>query len=394
VKSHEIVVIGGGVIGASVAYHLAKSGHDAALVERGDIASGTSSHCDACAMITDKQPGADVALGAASINLFKELAAELQYDFDFVQRGSLYVCETDLEMEVAAKYIRDLQAEGYSVHMCDKKELAEREPYLAADLQGGFWSDACSSMNPYKLCYAFVEESKKYNFSLCSHTEVKGIQRDGNNGRILAVETDNGLIKAEKIINCAGCWAPEIGKMVGLDIPIQPRKGTILLSETAFSFVRQKVQEFGYMLTKFNYDVKREIPPEVEKYNVSFTLEPTHDNNCMLGSSRNFFGFDTNSEIEIINTIARRGIRFFPVLKELNCIRAYSGIRPFVPDHLPIMSAVEEVPGYYIAAGHEGDGIAMSPISGKLMAQLLDGEKTDLDMKPFRFSRFKETAGI
>jgi sarcosine oxidase subunit beta len=386
-KSHEIIVIGAGAIGTSVAYHLAKSGHDVGLVERGDIASGTSSHCDACAMLTDKQPGDDIALGAASINLFKQLTAELPYSFEWVQRGSLYVCETDLEMEVATKYIYDLQVEGYSVHMCDCKEISEREPYLANDIKGGFWSDDCGSMNPYKLCFAFVEGSKKYNFSLYPYTEVTGILQD-NNGKVTAVETVNGTIKTEKIINCAGCWAPDIGKAVGLDIPIKPRKGTILLSETAFSFVHQKVQEFGYMLNKFNYDVKRNIPPEIDKYNVSFTLEPTHANNVLLGSSRNFFGYDTDSEIEVINAVAKRGIRFYPILKELNCIRAYSGIRPFVDDHLPIMSAVEQAPGYYIAAGHEGDGISMSPITGRLMAQLIDGQKTDLDMEPFKFSRF------
>lgn len=392
-KAHEIVVIGAGAIGTSVAYHLVKKGYEVALVDRGDVASGTSSHCDACAMLTDKQPGADAALGARSIARFKELATELTYDFEFVQRGSLYVCETDKEMEIAADYVRQLQDEGYSVHMCDPRELADREPYLAKDLPGGFWSDICSSMNPYKLCFAFVETAKRLGgLTVYPYNSVRDILLD-DKGAVTAVETEKGTINTKIVINCGGCWAPEMGKMVGIDIPIIPRKGTILLTEASYPIVRQKVQEYGYMITKFEAGIERKVSKAVEDCNVAFTLEPTHASTCLLGSSRNFYGMDvTVSEIEVIHAIAQRGLRFYPILAELNCIRAYSGVRPFVQEHLPIMSEVEQVPGYYIAAGHEGDGIAMSPISGKLMTQLISGEEPDMDMTPFSYSKYMAKA--
>lgn len=387
-STFDIVIIGGGVIGTSCAFHLVEKGFDIALVEQGDIASGTSSHCDAVAMLTDKQPGADAALGYASILRFKELAAKFSYDFEFRQHGSLYVCETDQEVEIASEYIRQLKSEGYPVRMVDTKEMAEIEPFLAKDLKGGFWSDVCSSMSPYKLCYAFVEESKPKGLTVYTHCKVQDIKLD-EKGAVAAVVTEKGDIKCKKVINCCGVWALEIGRMVGLNIPIIPRKGVILLSERGYPIVHQKVQEYGYMLTKFqDQNIVRDIDPIVKEYNVAFTLEATQGDNFMLGSSRNFVGFNIQTEIEVVHAIAKRGIRFFPILREINCIRAYAGLRPYVADHLPIISEAEQVPGFYIAAGHEGDGISMAPITGKLIAQMMAGEKTDLDINAFSFSRF------
>lgn len=387
-NSYDVVVIGAGVIGTSCAYHLVKKGYKVALVDRGDIASGTSSHCDAAAMITDKMPGADAALGHASIQRFIQLAKELDYDFNFEQRGSLYVCETDMEMEVGSGYVKALQAEGYPVKMVDPYEMLQIEPFLAKDLKGGFWSDECSQLNPFKLCFAFVEQFKNKGLDVYTYTTVTGIKLNEKNA-VEAVQTDKGDLVTKRVINCGGVWAKHIGELSGLDIPVLPRKGVILLSETTSPICGQKVQEFGYMVTKFA-NVECDRDPELLKYNVAFTLEPTEGDNIMLGSSRNFVGYGLNTEIEVINAIAKRGIRFFPVLKNMSCIRAYAGVRPFMEDHLPIMSEVDEMPGYYIAAGHEGDGISMAPITGELMSQLIAGEKTTLEMEPFRFSRLKQ----
>lgn len=389
-KAHEIVIIGGGVIGTSCAYYLSKRGFDVAIIEVGDFASGTSSHCDACAMLTDKKPGPDAALGYASILRFKKLAEDLDLEFGFRQDGSMYVCESEKELEVAADYVKSMANEGYPVRMISKAEMAERESFLARDLAGGFWSDACSSMNPLKLCYSFAyDASKKYGMTQYIYTRVTGI-RLSDDGSIAGVETNKGFVPAKFVVNCAGIWAKEIGDMLGLNIPVKPRKGVILLTEQAYPFVHQKVQEFGYMLTKFE-DVRftRTVDEDVEKYNVAFTIEPTDANNVMLGSSRNLVGYSLHSEMEVVSAIARRGIRFYPILKELNCIRAYAGLRPFVEDHMPIISPVKKIPGYYIATGHEGDGIAMAPVTGLIISQLISGETPELDISAFTYERFE-----
>lgn len=393
-NSFDIVVVGGGAIGTSVAYHLTKKGMQVALIERGDIAHGTSSHCDAVALICDKKPGLDTEMGYASILRFKELTEELSYDFDFAQRGSLYVCETEQEMDEARKYTKQQADDGYDMRMIDAKEMYDREPYLARDLLGGIWTEPDSSMSPYKLCYAFVEEGKKLGLKVFTHTNVTGIKR-GEKGEVQAVETDKGDFVTKKIVNCCGAWAPALGEMVGINIPIKPRKGVILISEKSFQIVNQKVQEFGYMLSKFEDIVyKRNVSELVERHNVAFNIEPTEADNMLIGGHREFKGFDISVEADVIRAIAERAVRFYPILKNINCIRAYAGVRPYVEDHLPIVSGVDEVPGYYIAAGHEGDGISLSPITGKMMSQIITGEKTDFNIDKLQFSRYRQAAAV
>lgn len=388
-NSFDVVVVGGGVIGTSVAYHLVKKGFEVALIEKGDIASGTSSHCDAVALICDKQPGIDTQLGYASIAVFKELAKEFSYDFEFRQPGSLYVCETDQELEVATDYVKQQQADGYAMRMVDSYEMQQMEPYLAKDLIGGIWTEPDASMNPYMLCYAFIEEGKKLGLKVYDHHCVQGFKLD-EKGAVEGVITDMRTIFTTNVVNCAGVWARELGQMVGLDIPIFPRKGTLLVSEKTDKICQQKVHEFGYMLSKFeDINFTRNVSELVEKHNVAMNIEPTMADNFLLGGNREYKGFNISTELEIMKAIAERGIRFFPVIKEINMIRAYSGLRPYCVGHLPIISEVDEIPGYYIAAGHEGDGISMAGITGRMMAQIMTGEETDFNIDKLKFSRFK-----
>lgn len=387
-KTYDVAVIGGGVIGTSCAYHLVRKGFSVALIEKKDIARGTSSHCDAAALIVDKMPGVDAALGYASIQRFLELQQELSYDFELHQRGSMYVCESEQEMEIASKYAKDMQADGYDVKILQPKELLEHEPFLATDLTGGIFSTECCGLNPFKLCFAFVDQVSGKGLDVYTHIGVTGI-RLGEKNQVEGVETDQGFIPCGKVVNACGVWAPEIGRMVDVDIPIEPRKGVILISAPGFPICHQKIQEFGYMVSKFaEFECKRD--PDVEKYNVAFTIEPSEANNVLIGSSRNFAGFDISTEIEIVHTIAKRAVRFFPILKEVNCIRSYAGVRPFMEAHLPLITDVEKVPGFYIAAGHEGDGISMSPMTGRLMAELIAGETPYMDMTPFSYSRYQQ----
>ena len=383
-KVYDVAVIGAGVIGTSCAYHLVKKGLSVALIERSNVARGTSSHCDAAALLVDKQPGPDAAFGYNSIQRFLELRDELDNDFCLEQTGCVYVCDTEREQEVAAQYAKDMQADGYEVYALTPKELLEREEHLAKDLAGGLWSNIDCQLNPFKLCFAFVDQVNGHGLDLYTYTDVKGF-RLGANNQIEGVETDKGLIRCKNAVNACGCWSPFVGKMLGIDVPVEPRKGVILISAPGFPICHGKVQEFGYMISKFsNYDCERD--PELEKYGVSFTIEPTDGNNVLVGSSRNFAGFELNTEVEIIHVIAKRACRFYPVLKDVNCIRSYAGIRPFVPDHLPLISGVDGVPGFYIAAGHEGDGISMAPMTGRLIAEMLAGETPYMDMKPFDFN--------
>ncbi len=388
--NYDTVVIGGGVIGTCVAYYLSKKGVKVALVEKNDIASGTSGRCDGNVLISDKQPGFDTKMTYTSQLLFKELYTEIPYNFDYTQRGSLYIIESEEEFSVAEGFVKKQVEDGYPMRMMDKSEIHNDEPYLAEDIVGGVEIDCDLSLNSMTFAFGLSLEAKRNGAVVFNHTSVTGIRLD-KKGTVEAVETDKDVLITKDVVNCAGVWAPDIGKMVGLDIPIKPRQGQLLVAEKTFPVGKRKIMEFGYMMAKFgDENYKRNVRSELENLGIAFVFEPTLSNNFLIGSSRAFVGFDTQVSIEVMQGLAERAIRFFPVMKDIHVIRAYAGLRPYVDDHMPIISKVDEVPGFYIAAGHEGDGIGLSPLTGKLISQMITGKETILPIDTLRINRFKK----
>ena len=385
INSADVAVIGSGVVGASVAYFNAKAGAKVVLIDKGDMAEGTSSKSDGNILICDKMPGFDVQLAKASQDMFPQLSRELDFDIQWHQRGSLYIVEDEEQYEIAAKFCRDMVALGMPMRMMDKYEIHQDEPYLAEDLYGGLETACDGSVYPMGLCYGFALSAQKLGAELMLHSPVTGIDRDGGG---FVVHSEKGDVAAKNVVDCAGIWSPAVGKMVGLEIPIQARQGQILVSEQTFKVARRKVHEFGYMLTKFGSgDYKRKVSPRVERNGVAFVFEPTASNKFLIGSSRSFVGEDISCDIEVMQALAERAIRFFPVIRDIKVIRGYSGLRPFTPDHLPIISDTP-VPGFYIAAGHEGDGIGLSPITGRCIADMISGKKPFMDLSPVSYRRF------
>lgn len=128
----------------------------------------------------------------------------------------------------------------------------------------------------------------------------------------------------------------------------------------------------------------------VLRMGASLSIEQLKDGGLVIGSTREFAGFDRGNTLEAMEATMKRAIRFFPALKDVNVIRAFAGLRPFTPDGLPVLGESEKVPGFFVAAGHEGDGIALAPITGKLMAELLVQGKTSYPLDAFSPSRFRK----
>jgi len=276
------------------------------------------------------------------------------------------------------------------MRMLDRKEIKEDEPYLADDLVGGLETACDGALFPIGLCYAYAFQAKKLGAEFRLYSTVTDIERKAD--REFTVRFGGDSITAKNIVNCAGVWSPAVGKMVGLDIPVKPRQGQILVGEQTFQIGRRKVHEFGYLVAKFQTGgYKRPVSERVERNGVAFVFEPTESNNFLIGSSRRFAGEDISNDIDVMQALAERAVRFFPVLRDIKIIRAYTGIRPFTPDHMPIVSDTE-IPGFYIAAGHEGDGIGLSAISGKFISDMIAGNQLPMDISPLRFNRFDQGA--
>lgn len=383
-KRYEVVVIGGGIVGCATAYYLAKAGLDTVIIEKNDIASGTSSRCDGNVTIVDKDPGFDSKMSLVSQELLRELHSTLEIPFEFRELGSILVCDNDEEMEMAVEWVKVQNEAGLKFSVLDEKDIRTESPFFADDIPGGLVSETDSLINPYMFCYSLIHKAKQYGLDVFAQTEVKNITKSND----FTIETSNGTFVANKVVNAAGVWAPFISEMVGVTLPITPRKGHILVGSRAEPVMMRNVMEFGYLMNKFGRN--RIADERTTEHGVALVLEPTESQNFLIGSSRQFVGYDSTIDINVVHTIARRALRFFPKMDDFNIIRAYTGFRPYTEDHLPIVSEVDEVSGYYIAAGHEGDGISLATGTGKLIEELITGkEKKVFSPEPLRYDRFK-----
>lgn len=382
----QIAVIGGGIIGAAIAYYTAKAGLDVVVLEKGELASGTSSRCDGNILAIDKDPGFDSQMSLQSQMLVDQLTRELEHSFEYRALGSILVCESEAEMEAAAQWVRRQKEAGLPFRMLDRQDIRQESPYFADDLLGGLECATDSTVNPYMLTFALFEGAKKHGAKIMRRTEVKALRRDQASGTF-QLELNTGAMTAQQVVNAAGVWAPFIGQMVGVDIPVVPRKGHLIVASRQLPVGMRKVMEFGYLISKFGG--VRQVDAETEKYGVALVFEPTESQNFLIGSSRQFVGFDTRIDLNVVRCMARRALRFYPKIADFAMIRTYCGLRPWTEDHLPIISRVEEVPGFFIAAGHEGDGISLAAVTGKLMSEMLQGQSdTIIPTEPLRHDRF------
>ncbi len=387
-RAIDVVVVGCGVIGASVAYYLSRTGASVLVIERGDLASGTSSACDGNVLLVDKKPGFDSLMTYESQRLYDSLEQELEHDFCYRRFGSTLAVEDEEQQQVARDWARTQQQAGLPLRYLEARKVHGDEPMLARDIIGLLECDSDSSLDPMRLVFGLGLGARRYGARFMRFCEVKSVLTDSRR-RVKGVDTTEGAVACGSVVLAAGVWTAAVAERIGVHLPIIPRQGQIVVAERCTQPGRRKIMEFGYLMTKFGGAHSRRVEPEMDKHGVAFVYEPTADGNFLLGSSRQFCGFDTRVDPDVVKLIARRAMRFYPCIADLHVIRTYVGLRPYTEDHLPIVSSVKEVPGLYIAAGHEGDGIGLSPITGLLISQMITSQTPRVPIEPLSIERFR-----
>ena len=387
VLSAEVVVVGGGIIGASTAYYLAKEGAEVMIVEADDLASGASGACDGFLYLQSKMPGPHLELARESLALFPELAVELDMDIEYSRCGSLILAKTADELKALRAGVKKMKAAGLDVELVTEAELKKLAPAVSDKVKGASLCRDDAQVNPTLLTLGFAKKAVDLGASILVNCRVENIVI--MNDRVRELKTSEGSIHTRRVVCAAGVGSNQIGKMAIIDIPVMPRKGQILVTEPVDRILEHVVSDFEYMGVKLGMEDKASRSEEAKRLGLGFTAEQTRSGNILLGSTREFGGFDTETTAEAINAIAKNAVEYLPAIKDLDVIRSYAGLRPYSPDGLPILGSVKGIKGFYLATGHSGDGISLAPITGKLLAELiLDGE-TSLDMDPFSLSRFK-----
>jgi sarcosine oxidase subunit beta len=391
--SPTVVVVGAGIIGTAVAYFLAMAGATVTVVERGDLGGQTSSRCDGNVLAIDKDPGYDSRLADASQRLLHDLASRLG-PMEYRAPGSYLVCDTDEEVDPARQWAEQLAASGLPCRFLDREAIHRELPDIAEDVPAGLYCASDATLNPLLYTHRLAEAAEAAGARILTHRTARLRATDG---RVRGVDMDDGrgrgreALDADWTIVAAGVWSPALVDPLGLELPVRPRKGTLLVGARGPLFGQIKVMEFGYLMTKFGR--QRQVPDDIERYGVALVYEATAAQNFLLGSSREFVGFDVEPEPAVVAAIARRAVRFYPGMTGAALIRAYAGLRPWTPDHLPIVSLVPSIPGLALACGHEGDGIGLAAVTGALMRDIVLDRPPVVDPSPLRVNRFATAVG-
>ena len=378
-RSADVIIIGGGVIGASIAFHLAQKRCRVVVLEKGDLACGSSGACDGTIFLQTKKPGIHLRLAIESRKRFDDLKDELPFNIEYTDNGGMVVIETEAEYKAMQLFVQDQKKIGLNVTLLDTKQVREAEPYLDEHLLGAAYCPMDGQVNPIALTLGFGLAAKKLGAGIYPNTCVTGMVVKGN--RIRTVQSSQGQFEAEVVVNAAGVHASEIAKMAGLDVPITPRRGQLMVTEAVPMILRHVLISAKYIAAKYNPDLAL-------KDGEGASIEQTLNGNLLLGSTREFAGYDKRTTVKKLRMIAERTSKILPYLKKTSVIRAFAGLRPYTPDGYPILGPVKGLEGFIIAAGHEGDGIALAPITGEIIARSIVRGQADSILSEFRLERF------
>ena len=378
----DVVIVGAGVVGAATAYFAALAGLSVIVVERGSIASGTSSRCEGNVLVSDKEVGPELELSLYSQRVWREDLAEYADLWEFESKGGLVVARSESSMRALADLVAHQRTLGIRADMIDDiAGVRALEPYINPALAGGAFYPDDAQVQPLLATHQLLRLAREHGAQVRTRTAVHGILISG--GRAEGVETSAGRISAGAVINCAGPWSGELAALAGVHLPVLPRRGFVLVTEPVPVTVHHKVYAAEYVGDVASSDAGLQVSPVVEG---------TPSGTILMGASRERVGFDRTFSADAVARIAASGLGLFPALRDVSVQRAYSGFRPYCPDHLPAIGEDARMPGLWHAAGHEGAGVGLSVGTGKLLAQAMRGESTDLDLAPFRPERLEGVA--
>ena len=378
-QNPDAIVIGAGIVGASSALSLTNAGLKVLVIDRGAVSSGTTGAGEGNILVSDKDPGPELTLALRSRDLWFEMQEDVGDSFELEAKGGVVVArhEDGPLMKLAAE-----QSEhGVVTQKLDHTSLHELEPYLHPEFHSGVLYPQDAQCQPMLAAAHVIRTVIKRGGAFISQARVTRIIVE--NGSVAGIETTQGIFRAPIIVNATGTWAGELAKMAGSDLPIAPRKGFILVTEPTGKYVFHKVYDSDYVTNVASSDVDLQT---------STVVEGTRSGTILIGASRERIGFDGSMNYEILRRLAAQATSLFPVLRDVQLLRAYRGFRPYAPDHLPVIGEDAKVRGLWHSAGHEGAGIGLAPGSAALITDAILGRQSFMDGSPFSPHRFAKVS--
>jgi sarcosine oxidase subunit beta len=383
--SYDVVVIGGGVIGTSTAYYLSKGGAKVLLVEAGSLGDGSSAACDGFVIMQSKAPGAHLKMALASEKLYRTLADELDWDIEYEGCGGMIVIEGEKEYEAMKEFMEKQREAGLDVNLIGGDEARRLEPALAPHIVGATVSDSDAQINPMQLMIGYSRAAQRLGLKIERRKRVVGFLQNGK--KITGVKTQSGDFHSSKVVCCTGVHTPGLLAPLGIDLQIKPRRGQLIVTEPVERIIKRVMLCARYIAAKYHPELLGDSQDESVRLGVGMALEQSRSGGLLMGATREFVGFDSNVTINGVRAVSAHVSRIVPSLKNIRAVRVFAGLRPYTPDGKAFMGQVPGYEGLYVAAGHEGDGIAYAPITGYTMTELIANGKTTMSLEPFSVSR-------
>ncbi|MEB3238132.1 MAG: FAD-binding oxidoreductase [Candidatus Sericytochromatia bacterium] len=372
-ETAEAVVVGGGIIGASIAYHLAARGVErVVLLEREQLFGADSTGKCAGGIRAQFTTPVNIALSLASVPRFVAFAEEMGVPAVFNQVGYMFMSTTEDNWQRMQQNVALQRSHGLDVGLLTPDEVRARVPHLRIDdLLGATWCPTDGIADPNDFLLGYLKRARELGVRV--ETERGATALDLKAGKVTGIRTSKGNIATPHVINATGAWAAQVGRMVGLDLPIVP--------------VRRHITTTGAL------DWISSRDPMMVDNGSGLYMHP-EGQGLLMGMARHDEppAFRTDVDEDFVMTIVEAAIHRMPRLEEASIATSWAGLYEVTPDHHPILEAHAEVPGLLTCAGFSGHGFMHAPAAGEIVSRLVLGEAPGLDITPLRADRFKDPA--
>lgn len=377
-RSSDVIILGGGIVGAACAFYLAREGIRATTLEAGRLIAGTSRACDGLLLLWDKVNDPEFELARRSVQLWRDLSGELGDASDdaleFTVSGCLALAKDAAQREameaIRAKMVRwGIPSE---VTWLEPEEISRLEPNVARDLAGALYFPNDLMVDARRATMTLHHRAVSAGARLLDGLGDLRVIAEGD--AVKGVAGPGVEYRADCVVVAAGAWTPLVLKPLGIEVGIRPRKGHILVVEKGPQLFRIPLMDTGYVAT---------VESRAEDLQVGLILEGTMHGSILVGASREYVGYDRTINPVAIARLARNMVRFLPALAQRRIIRTYAGLRPASDDRRPFIGPHRAYRGLYVAAGHEGAGITLSLATGRMIADMIVGRETFMDPASF-----------
>jgi len=370
----DVVIIGGGIVGSSIAYHLAESGCPNVLIIEREEKQGLGSTSKSLGGVRAQfATPINVQMSIYSIDLFSRFEEVTGQTADYRAHGYLFCATTEAHLRYLRKNQEKQRAFGLkNAEMVSREEIVKMVPQMIADdIIGGAYCPSDGFVDPYGVMTGFAKRAKELGVRIWLDTAVTGVNVE--NGAVTGVRTTRGEVSTRNVVNAAGPWAAGVAEMAGVELPVTPLRRQIVKTQRC-DFLPAKFPMVIDMSTGFHFRREGEAilmawPDEEETY-----------------------GFKTTFTHDFLEKILTRAVDRVPQFADLpvNPKQCWAGMYEVSPDHHAIIGQAPGVKGLFFANGFSGHGVMHSPASGRITADLILGRPSFIDPAPLGVERFAE----